>query len=274
MLSITSAKGWVSISLKLRINMAELNKDLLFIGPPGSGKSTMAERFADRNRWSLINTGSLLRTIALHSEHSLHEPVSWHLKNGILIGSELLQKVLSCELASYLPRDNIVFDGAVRNMDQFEVFDQVMKDASRSYLPTLVLTSIDACIERLMIRGRGDDYDEMILRRVEDFNKKTLPVIAKLGSVEHIKVVNEDEDDAARSIQEIEAHLGLGKGCSRKRYLTEIYEGIHFAREYYGTAWRREAREELFTQLVQSSRGEFVRLRLSRWLFIRKIRGR
>lgn len=236
---------------------SEQNLDLSVVGSPGSGKSSIAERFALRNQWQTFNMGDTLRYIALDSGHDMHEVVSWHLNQGVLIEQEVLEGVLSRELSS-MGNKRVVFDGAVRDQRQLEKFDEVLEGVNRNYDSVIVLATMTACIQRLLTRGRGDDYDEMIARRIKDFREKTLPAISVLEQRKHINVYNEKESDATKAIRQIEEFIGIhGPGTAdiQGSHLNRMYGEVHGALEYYDTAWRREIRQRMFLDFVQNHAG-------------------
>lgn len=55
-------------------------KDILLVGPPGSGKTALALSFAERNKCAVVDLSAILKFIALNPDHELHNDVDWHIK--------------------------------------------------------------------------------------------------------------------------------------------------------------------------------------------------
>lgn len=204
--------------------------------------------------------GELLRFIAIHREHHLHNDVSWHLNQGILITQDIIADVIRSEIDQQKGK-GIIFDGAVRNRGQLETYSEVEESYGRNFTPVIVLTSMANCINRLMIKGRGDDYDEMVIKRLNDFNQQTMPVITGFELGEHIKVINENESDTPKAIRSIENSIGISYddlSLHNSPYLNTLYREVHKAREYYDTAWRGEIRRNMFSAFIRTHGGKDI----------------
>lgn len=235
--------------------------DIVIVGPPGSGKSTIAEGFATRNQWNLLNLGQILRSVALTPDHVLHKEILQHLQRGILISNDLLFEIVKTELDKQNGEGNIVFDGVIRNKGQLFTFDSLIQDYKREYIPVIVLSTIAKCVDRLIIRGRGDDYDEMIIKRLGDFENETVPAIKELEKRKHINVTNEEEFGVNKAIADIEKYLGIASyAVDQNEYLhlAQLYERVHSAKNYYETAWRMEIRQTMFKKFIKQHKGQNV----------------
>lgn len=104
-----------------------MKSHLIFIGAPGSGKGTQANKFvADRN-FKHISTGDLLR-----SEISKMSPLGLEVKKvmdeGKLVSDDLVIRLLQANIN--LAASQYIFDGYPRNLAQAQTLDaEVLKGA-------------------------------------------------------------------------------------------------------------------------------------------------
>lgn len=104
-----------------------MKSHLIFIGAPGSGKGTQANKFvADRN-FKHISTGDLLR-----SEISKMSPLGLEVKKvmdeGKLVSDDLVIRLLQANVN--LTASQYIFDGYPRNLAQAQTLDkEVLKGA-------------------------------------------------------------------------------------------------------------------------------------------------
>ncbi len=98
---------------------------LVFVGPPGSGKGTVASLFAQKG-WVSFSMGQALRDHVKHKGKYSKE-VDNLLKNGRLARDKVAYEVLRGYLHS-LKGKNIIFDGFPRNVKQTIGAQKILKD--------------------------------------------------------------------------------------------------------------------------------------------------
>ena len=176
-----------------------LKNDLLFMGPPGSGKSTIACRVSENMGGSLVNVGELFRKISGDKSHPWAEMIAGYIKRGELVGPDLLNEVLLFELKSR-SSERLVFDGAVRDQRQLELFEGLMKNLGRIFITIDISTDMKTCMTRLTLRGRSDDEVETLLRRLKNYLDLTLPVIKILKTRNYLSVANGSENELLEAV--------------------------------------------------------------------------
>jgi len=179
----------------------------VLLGPPGSGKTTLARTLAGRNGISVIETGNLLEQEIRHGT-----PLGLQIKpykiEGALVPSELVRQVITGELER-VQAELVLFDGFPRSVAQIEIFFQLLKEHQLSLCAVIVL-SIDSqtVIRRLSGRRmcpncgaiynvymsppkqdgicdrcggrliqREDDRAEVARERLKGYERETLPVV-------------------------------------------------------------------------------------------------
>ena len=160
----------------------QLSMNILIMGPPGSGKSTQATLLSREKDLPHISTGKIFREIK--GEHSeLGRKVSEYLKKGEFVPDFIVQEILENELSKEQYAEGFVLDGYPRNLWQAQ---NAPFEANKVFY---LEVSDEESIERLLKRGRADDTEEIIRKRLVDYHERTEPVLdfyQKEGRLEKI----------------------------------------------------------------------------------------
>jgi adenylate kinase len=144
---------------------------ILFFGPPGSGKSVQGQLLVERNGWQWLSTGDLFRK-------SKDPEVLKRMASGELIDDELTAKVLDEALAGIGRDIQVVLDGYPRNLQQAERLEKQLPKFGRKVACVILFeVSREELISRLVGRGRTEDTEEIINRRLDIYDSKTSPVV-------------------------------------------------------------------------------------------------
>ena len=177
---------------------AELNNpffmfNLVLFGPPGSGKGTQSENIVSAYNLHHISTGDLLR-----DEVSRHTPLGTEAKKymdqGMLVPDEVVIGMISGVIDDTPDARGFIFDGFPRTRPQAEALDKLLEFKNIKIDLVLSLEVPEAELtKRLLSRGetsgRSDDNDEVITKRIKEYNSKTQPVASyyhSLGKLERI----------------------------------------------------------------------------------------
>lgn len=101
---------------------------LILMGPPGSGKSTVAHALADQIAVSIISTGVLLRA-EIATGSTLGQEIAAAIDHGNYVSDTLINHVLAQHLVNIAPDKGLILDGYPRTLSQAH------------YLPTLLAAS-------------------------------------------------------------------------------------------------------------------------------------
>jgi adenylate kinase len=144
---------------------------ILFFGPPGSGKSVQGQLLVERNGWKWLSTGQLFR-------ESTDPEVKARMATGELIDNEMTARVLDNALRDMKDPAHIVLDGYPRNIDQAEwLIEHLPKHGREVTAIVLFETPQEELIKRQLGRGRADDNEEVIKRRLQIYEEQTRPLI-------------------------------------------------------------------------------------------------
>ena len=147
---------------------------LLFVGPPGAGKGTQAQRVAEALGIAHVSTGDMFR--ALDSESELGKRVDAIMASGGYVSDDIVIEMLQDRISQPDAADGFILDGFPRTTAQAESLDEFL---GRDGLDRVVLFEIDeaSVVERMLARGRADDTEETIRTRLEVYREQTEPLI-------------------------------------------------------------------------------------------------
>lgn len=189
------------------------NKVVIFLGPPGAGKGTQAERLAAEQGLVKISTGDILRDHVVRGTE-LGQQIKPMLDAGKLVPDDILIALIRDRLAD-MEGVRVIFDGFPRTRAQAEELDVLLEElgAPVDHVPLLEVPD-DLLIERIVSRGRqaaadggtgrSDDTEEVARHRQDVFREQTQPLIdyySARGHLEHVDGVGSMEEVYARILK-------------------------------------------------------------------------
>ena len=149
---------------------------LVFVGPPGAGKGTQAERIIDYLDVPHLSTGDMLRE-ALATETDVGRAAKEYISTGQLVPDEIVLQIVCQRLNQSDCQDGCLFDGFPRNIDQAQALDGLLEQrGSPLNLVLELVVDEDKLIERLLGRGRTDDNPGVIRQRLVVYREQTAPL--------------------------------------------------------------------------------------------------
>ena len=148
---------------------------LLFIGPPGAGKGTQAERVAERLGIPHVSTGEMFRHhVANGSE--LGMKVEAIMAAGDYVPDEITVAMLKQRIGEPEASGGYILDGFPRTVAQVRSLDDLIGEDG---LDMVVVFEVDETelVERMLSRGRADDTSETIRKRFEVYMAQTRPLL-------------------------------------------------------------------------------------------------
>jgi adenylate kinase len=95
---------------------------IIFLGPPGAGKGTQAERLAEDLKIKKISTGDILRE-AVAKGTELGQRAKSYMERGELVPDEIILGIIE-EAINY--EEGFILDGFPRNINQAKALDEML----------------------------------------------------------------------------------------------------------------------------------------------------
>jgi adenylate kinase len=148
---------------------------LLFIGPPGAGKGTQAERVSERLQIPHISSGEMFRHHVSHGTE-LGQKVEAIMAAGDYVPDEVTVEMLADRIAQPDAQGGYILDGFPRTEAQVASLDVLI---GVDGLDKVVVFEVDEdeLMNRMLSRGRADDKSETIRNRFSIYKEQTQPLL-------------------------------------------------------------------------------------------------
>ena len=166
---------------------------VIFLGPPGAGKGTQAKTLADNWNIAHISTGDILRQ-ALKEQTPLGVKAQSYMDKGELVPDQLVEEMVQERLSQADTKSGWILDGFPRTVNQAVFLEELLQKLNQHGEKVVNLEVPDEIlIARLLQRGRKDDTEEVIRRRLEVYRSETAPLIDFYSSRHQLFSVNGDQ---------------------------------------------------------------------------------
>ena len=173
-----------------------MRERVVVLGPPGAGKGTQCKLLAVARGLLHLSTGDLLRA-EVAAESTLGQQVKAVVDRGDLVSDDLVLAIVRNRLSMH--REGWLLDGFPRNSTQATMLDDLLADLGQPLQVALQLqVSEEELVARLLSRGRSDDSEAVVRKRLQIYAQQTEPINAHyqvrgllkcvdgLGSVEEV----------------------------------------------------------------------------------------
>lgn len=168
---------------------------LIFLGPPGSGKGTQANKLAELWDIPKISTGDLLRA-EVKAATPLGQQAKPYMDAGDLVPDEILIGMVKGRLED--TSKGWILDGFPRTLPQAQALDELLPQLEQHIEHVINLeVPDDVIVSRLMERkeqeGRSDDgSEEQIRHRLDVYRELTAPLIPYYRSRQCLNQIDGD----------------------------------------------------------------------------------
>lgn len=211
--------------------VSELN--LIFLGPPGAGKGTQAERLREDFDLVYIATGDILRK-AVSEGTELGQQAKEYMDNGDLVPDEVIIGVILECVESEAAQDGFLLDGFPRSVGQAEALEKAIGRLDRKLTAVLYIEAPDDEIIRRLSGRRMCVKDGHVYNIYTDPPKRD-EVCDQDGS----RLVQRDDD------REATVSKRLGVYHAQTEPLVEYYEDRGLLRRFDGTRSPTEVHDHI-----------------------------
>ncbi len=155
-----------------------LQKILVVLGPPGSGKGTQSTRLAQALGYEQIVLGDLIRAFIKGDSTEAKEAKARY-DQGTPQPDEIATMLLKEKLNHIEGNDGAVFDTYPLSMGQAQAMDEIVADLNVKDLKVVFLNvNKDEVVKRITNRGqaRSDDKPEIAAARFDEYEKRNAPI--------------------------------------------------------------------------------------------------
>ncbi len=187
---------------------------LVILGRQGSGKGTQAERLVEAYGPIHVSTGDMLRAaVAAGTELGLQAAAL--MDAGDLVGDDLINGIVAERLAADdVVEHGFLLDGYPRTPDQATALEGFLAEAGTPLDAAVNLdVPVDEVTARMVARGRADDTEEAIRRRLGLYESETAPLLAWFAERDLLDVVDglaDEETVFGRLASVIDDRLSVG----------------------------------------------------------------
>lgn len=212
--------------------------NLIFLGPPGAGKGTQAQRLVQRLSIPQLSTGDILRA-AVAQGTPLGKQAKSLMESGKLVPDALVNGIVEAALAGPAAARGFLLDGFPRTVPQAEALDEMLRKGGRGVDAVLLLeVPTEVLVSRLSGRytcpkcsstyhsttrlpktagrcdqdgaelvSRPDDAPDRVRQRLVEYEQKTSPLVGHYTRAGKLRRV-----DGVASVEEVERRIARALG--------------------------------------------------------------
>ncbi|MFC5468745.1 adenylate kinase [Cohnella suwonensis] len=199
--------------------------NILFMGPPGAGKGTQAERIVDQFGIPHISTGDAFR-LAIKQGTPIGKKAKEYIDQGLLVPDEVTNGIVRERIAEPDCANGFLLDGFPRTIAQAEALDGMLAEMDRK-IDHVINLKVDPGFLLARITGRlicrtcgaayhvvnnppkqegicdkdggelyqrPDDTEDKVATRLDEYTSKTAPLLAYYGAKGSLREVDGEKD--------------------------------------------------------------------------------
>lgn len=176
------------------------------MGPPGAGKGTQASVLSRELGIPHISTGDLFRA-HMGERTTLGVEAQRYVEAGELVPDEVTNEMVRERLGEPDAAQGFLLDGFPRTVGQAEVLGEILSDLDHELDAVLEFRiPTDVVVARMLARGRADDTEDVIRRRLSVYRDETAPLLEYYTRiVVGVDAVGDVEEVSARALAALNA---------------------------------------------------------------------
>ncbi|GAA2809387.1 adenylate kinase [Saccharopolyspora taberi] len=179
---------------------------LILVGPPGAGKGTQAAVLSEQLSVPHISSGDLFR-FHIGNNTELGQEAKRYLDAGELVPDSITNEMVLERLEDSDARNGFVLDGFPRHTGQADVLARSLAEKGTGVTAVLQFdVPEEELVKRLLGRGRADDTEDIIRRRLQVYESETAPLLDYYkDKLIRIDAVGSIEDISERALKALRA---------------------------------------------------------------------
>ena len=177
---------------------------IVVLGRQGAGKGTQCAKLVEKFGVVQVSTGDMLRA-AVAAGTPLGQRAEAIMQAGDLVPDELMIGIVAARLSEDdIMENGVLLDGFPRTPGQADALKAFFDEQGESLTAALNIdVPLDEVKTRMMARGREDDTEESINRRLELYEEQTAPLIDWFAARDLLIIVNGlgDEDEVFTRVE-------------------------------------------------------------------------
>ena len=171
---------------------------MVILGRQGSGKGTQSLRLAEAYGCVHLSTGDILRA-AVGEGTDLGQQAEAVMNSGGLVGDDIMIPLVQERIGKDdIATSGVLLDGFPRTADQANGLESML--GARGEMLTVAINldvAVEEVTQRMMARGREDDSEDAITRRLALYEAETAPLLdwfAERGLLATVDGLGEESD--------------------------------------------------------------------------------
>ena len=149
-------------------------KNIILLGPPGTGKGTLAKFLVKNQKMIHLSTGDIFRS-EIANKTPLGIQVEKILQNGDYVSDQITNQIIQKAVEEDQDKKKgFIFDGYPRTINQAKFLEEINFVVFKVVYLDLDKKNI---VKRLLNRNRKDDTLEIIENRFKIYTKQTAPLV-------------------------------------------------------------------------------------------------
>ena len=175
---------------------------MVILGRQGSGKGTQSLRIAEQFGCVHLSTGDVLRA-AVDAGTELGQQAAGIMNAGGLVGDDIMIPLVAERLAQdVIMAGGVLLDGFPRTAEQANGLEAMLAELEQQLTVAINLdVPVEEVTQRMMARGREDDTEDAITRRLGLYEEQTAPLLdwfAERGLLATVDGLGEEDEVFAR----------------------------------------------------------------------------